>query len=94
MVFNHTQSASAVLYKKGSLLFAYNLHVEKSIDGCFIPVGQPGRYRAMMSTDDYCYGGEGRIFHQTYEAVKNEAGQWGVRLYLPSRTAVVLMKEK
>jgi hypothetical protein len=40
-----------------------------------------------MSTDDFCYGGFGRVAHQSYTADKN-----GFQLYLPPRTATVLKK--
>ncbi len=81
-----------LVYKKGGALLAFNFHVNQSYDGLFIPVPQSGSYQVMMSTDDWCYGGEGRIAHMTYTAVKNKDGQWGILLYLPSRTAVVLKK--
>jgi hypothetical protein len=45
-----------------------------------------------MSTDDYCYGGHGRIWHQRYSTVEKD-GKTGILLYLPSRTAVVLKKK-
>ena len=83
-----------LVYKKGGAYFGFNFHAERSYACCFLPVECRGNYRVIMSTDDYCYGGEGRIFHQTYTATKNEAGQWGINVYLPSRTAVVLVKEK
>ncbi len=81
-----------LVYKKGGALLAFNFHVNQSYNGLFIPVPQSGNYQVIMSTDDWCYGGEGRIAHMTYTAEKNQDGQWGIRLYLPSRTAVVLKK--
>jgi len=83
-----------LVYKKGSTYFAFNFHKDCSYESCFIPVDGRGTYRVIMSTDDYCYGGEGRIYHETYTATQNADGGWCVRLYLPSRTAVVLIKEK
>ena len=81
-----------VVYKKGGAVFAFNFHVNQSYDGMFIPVSEAGKYQVILSTDDYCYGGDGRIYHQTYTAEKNEDGKYGIKLYLPSRTAVVLKK--
>ena len=79
-----------LLYKKGTAFFAYNFHPTSSFDGLFLPVGEPGKYQVVLSTDDYCFGGQGRVYHMTYEAAQNAAGHYGIRLYLPSRTAAVL----
>ncbi|MBQ8769004.1 MAG: alpha amylase C-terminal domain-containing protein [Oscillospiraceae bacterium] len=83
-----------MVYKKGGALFAYNFHCTKSFDGYYIPVPGPGNYQVIMSTDDFCYGGDGRIYHQCYTATKGEDGTYGFRIYLPSRTAVVFRKVK
>jgi len=76
-------------YKKGERLFAFNFHPTASYAGCFIPTDEAGVYEVVMSTDDYCYGGFGRVYHQAYETTE-EIGRIGIRLYLPCRTAVVL----
>ena len=80
-------------YKKGKGIFAFNFHPENSYECCFIPVPRKGKYRVVMSTDDACYGGLGRISHQTYETVQ-DGGKPGILLYLPSRTAVVLKETR
>ena len=81
-----------LVYKKGSLVFAYNFHPVDSYDGLFLPMPEKGEYDVVMSTDDYCYGGHGRIWHQRYSTVEKD-GKTGILLYLPSRTAVVLKKK-
>ena len=78
-----------LIYSKGKGIFAINLHPEKSMEACFIPTGMPGNYDVVMSTDDFCYGGFGRIYHQSYEAFCQD-GLWGVNVYLPSRTGVII----
>ena len=80
-------------YKKGTALFVYNFHATMAFDGYFIPVEEPGEYQVLLSTDDYCFGGYGRIYHMTYEAAEQPDGKTGFRIYLPSRTAVVLKKK-
>ena len=80
-----------LVYSKGSAVFAFNFHPNNSYDGCFLEMPEAGEYAVVMSTDDYCFGGYGRIYHQTYSTVE-ENGKVGIRLYLPSRTAVVLKK--
>ena len=80
-------------YQKGSGVFAFNFHPTDSYPGWFLPVPEAGEYEVVMSTDDLCYGGQGRIWHQTYFTTQRN-GQTGVCLYLPCRTAVVLKKKK
>ena len=78
-------------YQKGSGIFAFNFHPQNSYEGFFLPVPEEGRYQVVLSTDDFCFGGQGRIYHNCYETTEQN-GQTGVLLYLPSRTAVVLKK--
>ncbi|MBQ3000311.1 MAG: alpha amylase C-terminal domain-containing protein [Oscillospiraceae bacterium] len=78
-------------YQKGAGVYIFNFHPTGSYTGCFVPMPEAGSYKVVMSTDDFCFGGQGRVYHQTYETV-TQNGQPGVLLYLPSRTAVVLEK--
>ena len=82
-----------LVYEKGSCVFAFNFHPENSYTDCWIPVDL-GKYQVVMSTDDFQFGGQGRIHYLTYEAVEQPDGGTGFRLYLPSRTAVVLKRMK
>ena len=85
---NHKKT---LVYEKGALVFAFNFHPWRSYDSCFLPTPEEGTYQVILSTDDYCYGGHGRIWHQTYETTERD-GKPGIRLYLPSRTAAVIKK--
>ncbi len=80
-----------VVYSKGKGLFAFNFHPENSYEGYFIPTDEAGEYDVVMSTDDFRFGGFGRVFHQRYSAIE-ENGRIGIKLYLPVRTAVVLKR--
>ena len=82
-----------LVYEKGKVVFAFNFHPWRSYDGCFLPTGEEGTYQVVMSTDDFCFGGQGRIYHETYETIEDEQGRIGIKLYLPSRTAAVLKKK-
>ena len=79
-------------YKKGTALFVYNLDPSRSYEGYRISVPEEGEYRVILSTDDFRFGGQGRVHHLTYRAEKQPDGCLGFQLYLPSRTAVVLKK--
>ena len=81
-----------LVYKKGGAYFAFNFHPYQSYDGRLIEVDEEGEYKVILSSDDYCFGGQGRIWHQTYKAEKQEDGKLGFKMYLPSRTAVVFKK--
>jgi 1,4-alpha-glucan branching enzyme len=83
-----------LVYSRGKGIFACNLHPERSLEGFFVPVNEPGRYQVVLSTDDLCFGGQGRIWHETYTAQLQPDGKLGFLLYLPSRTAAVLKQLK
>ena len=83
-----------LVYKKGGAIFAFNFHPYQSYDGCVLTVPGPGAYAVEMSSDDYCFGGHGRIYHQAYDAQKQPNGSWAIQMYLPSRTAAVLKPVK
>ena len=83
-----------LVYKKGGATFAFNFHCHQSYVSCFIPVAEAGKYQVIMSTDDYCYGGDGHIAHQIYTAAKQKDGTLGFTVYIPSRTAIVFKKVK
>jgi 1,4-alpha-glucan branching enzyme len=90
LLLNNTDKV--LFYKKGKAYFAFNFHPTRSFDGIVLPVDGPGKYTVKLSTDDHCFGGQGRIYHQSYEAQQNAAGHWVIKMYLPSRTAAVLSK--
>ena len=85
-----------LVYAKKDLLFVYNLHPENAYEGYRIPTQTPGDYTVVMSTDDFCFGGFGRVYHQTYRSAADEQCsplQPGFQMYLPPRTATVLKKQ-
>ncbi len=75
-----------LVYQKGKVLFALNLHPTESYDGLEIPVPKPGNYQVIMSTDDPQYGGFDRIQHRAYAADSR------FKMYLPSRTAAIIIE--
>ncbi len=81
---------NVLAYQKGKAVFVYNFDPVRSYDGYFVPMAQEGMCRVIQSTDDFCYGGHGRVAHQPYTAVQQPDGRIGFRIYLPSRTAMVL----
>ena len=83
-----------LVYKKGGAVFAFNLHPNNSYDGYWLTMPETGDYEVIFSSDDYQFGGHGRVYHQIYTATKQENGKPGFQIYLPNRTAIVLRKKK
>ena len=87
---SHDPEGKTLVYQKGGALFAFNFHPERSAVRFFVKTPAPGRYRVILSSDDKLYGGQGRIWHQSYDTITNEKGESGFFMYLPSRTAAIL----
>ena len=79
--------------QKGKLFLAFNFHPTESFVGQPLPVPELGNYMVIQSTDDYCYGGQGRVHHISYEAKENGSAKPQIQMYLPCRTAAVLIKK-
>jgi 1,4-alpha-glucan branching enzyme len=75
-----------VVFTRGDLLFAFNFHPSKSYADYGV-AAPAGNYTVVLSSDDSDYGGFGRInTNLTYSSDSQ------VKLYLPSRTAIVLRR--
>ena len=85
---------NVLAYQKGGGTYIFNFDPCRSYESYFVPMAEEGEYVVAMSTDDYCYGGHGRIAHQKYMSIKHADGRVGFRIYLPSRTAVMLYKKQ
>ena len=83
-----------LIFSKGDLVFAFNFHPTKSFDGYFIPTGEKGNYKAVLTSDDGFFGGYSRV--DTDYIYKTEIcnNNVGFKCYLPSRTATVFKKKK
>ena len=83
-----------IVFDRGdSVVFALNLHPGESFSGYRVGVPRAGTWRVLLSSDDEAFGGQGRV--DTASAHPSEAGDFdgrpaSVRVYLPSRCAVVL----
>jgi 1,4-alpha-glucan branching enzyme len=84
------QDDHIIAFERGGLLFVFNFAPYSSFTDYVIPVGQGVDYQVLFSSDDYCYGGFGRVARNRVSAfVPGREGN-NVRLYLPARTAIVL----
>jgi len=93
----HDNSQDQVLgFERDELYFAFNFSPIHSYVGYGLNAPR-SKYRILINTDDKDFGGQGRIDHTiSYRtiAVKNNNSRHYLKLYLPSRTAMVLKKEK
>ena len=79
--------------ERGGVLFVFNFHPTRSLSDYFIET--PARAgKLVMDSDRTAFGGHGRVqSDQTYPLCREDDRdlvRWGVRLYLPCRTALVL----
>ena len=89
------EQKQVLVYERGGVVFAFNFNPHESFESYFIPVNKKGEYQAALSTDCKDFGGFDRISTDyVYKAEKNGDGTYGFKIYLPSRTAVCLVKKK
>ncbi len=87
-----------IAFRRGELITVMNFNPSVSFTDYGIPV--KGKFRIILDTDDPLFGGQGRIdSDQTYFSMPDH-NRYGVtaphhlKLYLPARTAIVLLQEK
>lgn len=83
-----------IVFKRANVIFVFNFHPTDCYDGYFIKTGAEGKFTVCFSTDSEMYGGYNRIPNATYSSDKNASGKRGIKIYLPSRTALCIKKEK
>jgi 1,4-alpha-glucan branching enzyme len=80
-------------FRRGQLVFAVNLHPERSYQGLRIPVPDARDYRVVLDTDRHAFEGFERIAPNGFFPWQNvpcHGRMQSVQVYLPSRTALVL----
>lgn len=81
-------------YHRGPFLYVFNFHPSQSFTEYGIPLGE-GKYRILLNTDNGMFGGFDRVDEElTYYTLPagDPGSQHFLRLYLPSRTALVLQR--
>lgn len=79
-------------FAKKDKVFIFNFHPTKSFDGYFIPTPR-GEFKPILSTDSAEFGGFSRIATEYVYKSGTQNKKTGIKIYLPSRTAVVLKKQ-
>ena len=90
------EEAKQLVYERGGLVFAFNFHPTASVTDWRIPVTQRADYRLILNTDDIAYGGQGVVegVHYPWQEVAMEGHRQSIQLYVPARSALVLVSEK
>ncbi|MBQ7871961.1 MAG: alpha amylase C-terminal domain-containing protein, partial [Oscillospiraceae bacterium] len=89
------EEQKVIAFTRKGLLFAFNFHPSWSQPSVKIPVQRKADYTVAFTSDDWKYGGWGQIPHMTYAAQEDpaEPGTYYIDLYLPARTAAVLVEQ-
>ncbi len=87
---------NVLVFSRGELIYVFNMHPTWSQTDVFVNCRELGEggYRVVLSSDDGCYGGQERISKDYVYHAKEEEYGFGFRMYLPCRTAAVLVKNK
>ena len=78
-----------IFARRGEYLFAFNLNPYQSFPDLELPVPESGEYQVILDTDQAKFGGQHRIDESLTLLARNQK----IRVYLPSRTALVLQKK-
>jgi 1,4-alpha-glucan branching enzyme len=90
------EARKLLFFERAGLFFLFNFHPSDSYSDLPVLV-PPGRYCGVLNTDSAAFGGLGRIEEeQDYPVFDEREGRelvQRVRVYLPSRTALVLQRK-
>lgn len=86
------EDAKQIVYSRGGLVFAFNLHPKTSVSDWRIPVPQQTDYSLFLNTDDTAFGGYGLVDGKNYpwQGIPIEGQSQSIQIYVPSRCALVL----
>jgi 1,4-alpha-glucan branching enzyme len=90
------QGRKLIAFRKKDFIFLFNFHSSESYPGFELPIHQDGQFQVILDTDEYRFGGYGRISHDViYETCKLNMNHdfTGISIYSPNRAAMVLRKK-
>lgn len=76
-------------FEKGNLLFVFNWHPTSSYESYPIYCQASTEVTVLWSTDDFQFGGHGRVHHLSYPTEKVDEFCSKFLFYLPNRSATV-----
>ena len=89
------EETKQIVYARGGLVFAFNFHPNASVTDWRIPIPERADYRLILNTDDTAFGGHGAVegIHYPWQDVAIEGHAQSIQLYVPARSAQVLVSE-
>jgi 1,4-alpha-glucan branching enzyme len=90
-IYDH-KSNQILMFSRGDFLFVFNFNPAQSFADYGIPMS-PAKFKIVLNTDEDRFGGQNRIDSSLTYSTVPESGpksQHYLRLYMPSRTAIVL----
>lgn len=78
-----------LVFEKDNILFVFNWHSTHSYESYPIYSRHCTRANVLWSTDDFQFGGHGRVAHQAYSVTEVDKFCSQFLMYLPSRCAVI-----
>ena len=92
LLFIH-EDAKQIVYSRGGLVFAFNFHPTESVTDWRIPIPKKKDYKLTLNTDDETFGGYGAVEndHYPWQDVAAEGQTQSIQLYVPARSALVLV---
>ena len=86
-------SDKILIFEKGNLVFVFNWHHSQSYQSYHVYATMCSELQVVWSTDDECFGGHSRVGHQCYEMIKHDSSCGYFEMYIPNRTATVLLRK-
>lgn len=83
-----------IAFRNKDIVYIFNFHPTDSYESFAVPIHDVGQFRVVMDTDEERFGGAGRISHSYVYNTERLAGTDydGIKIYIPSRTALALEK--
>ena len=90
---NMENSNKTIGFVRAGLVFIFNWHPRNSVPDYAFPVPEPGKYKILLCSDDWQFGGHGRLHAAIdYQAFPGPEGRGVAKIYNTNRTVTVLKK--
>jgi len=89
---NVDEENKTIAFERNHLIFVFNFHSSNSIPDYKFPVPKSGEYRLILNSDDFAFGGHGRIDPNTTYISRNDGSGNKLSIYNTNRTAQVFKR--
>ena len=91
------ESDKVLVFERNECLFVFNFHSQKSFQDYSVGTNLPGKYKILICTDEKEYGGYENISKKNEdeyftEKVEVDGREHSLKIYLPSRVAIIFKK--